>query len=297
MQPESTAHAGPRLREEPFFIDVDDQRIFAMHFGPTDTARGRGVVLCPAFAEEASVSQRVVVNFGRHLAMHGYDVIRFDYSGTGDSSGDFPQVTVDTSVRDVCAVARVLADRCGGRVTAAGLRWGAMMGALASQREEAIDSVLLWEPVTDLRRFLMSFLRLRMLSENAAGDGTALTRDQLVASLEAGQCVDVLTYEVSPQLFRQCAEHDLSKALGERSVDARTVLISRREAKRDDVHKLVGQLGRNGRVAEVVRVAESPFWVDAGDAWREFRIRLGHEALFEESLAFIDGLGDREGGV
>ncbi len=281
-----------RLREAPMFIDVDDARLFAMRFGPAGAARGRGVLLCPAFAEEASVAQRVVVNFARFLARHGHDVMRFDYAGTGDSSGAFRDVTVDTNIRDTCALAGHLAGEIGGPVTVAGLRWGAAVGALAAQRTEAIDSVLMWEPVTDLRRYIMSFLRLRMLSENAAGDGAALTRDALVASLERGQCVDVLTYEVSPALYRQCREMDLSSALAHRHVHTQATAISKRDSKRDDAAKLVSALAGEGRTAAVTRVSEAPFWVDAGDAWREYRFRLGHESLFEESLAFLDRLDE-----
>jgi uncharacterized OsmC-like protein/alpha/beta superfamily hydrolase len=51
---------------------------------------------------------RAVVNINRALAMHGIAVLRFDFTGLGESEGDFPETTFSTNVSDLVSASDFL---------------------------------------------------------------------------------------------------------------------------------------------------------------------------------------------
>jgi len=84
------------------------------------------------------------------LAREGFHVMRFDWSGTGDSWGSTSDGTVSRWLDDVSLAERELRDASGAAsITLIGLRLGAAMGALACARGMSVDHLVLWEPVVD----------------------------------------------------------------------------------------------------------------------------------------------------
>ena len=72
--------------EEPFIFRRDDVSLFGMLHKPAGSPR-LGFVTCHPFAEEKLWSHRVFVSAARALAQAGHAVLRFDFSGAGDSGG------------------------------------------------------------------------------------------------------------------------------------------------------------------------------------------------------------------
>ena len=61
------------------------------------------IVICPPFAEEKKTSYRVLCEQATALAVSGVPVLRFDYSGTGDSPGKFEEGDLDVWSDDIRA--------------------------------------------------------------------------------------------------------------------------------------------------------------------------------------------------
>ncbi|MGD8239192.1 MAG: alpha/beta hydrolase, partial [Armatimonadota bacterium] len=59
-----------------------------LHTPPAAADRRAAVAVCPPFAEERKCGHRVLVHAARALARAGFSVLRFDLSGTGESTGD-----------------------------------------------------------------------------------------------------------------------------------------------------------------------------------------------------------------
>ena len=71
------------------YLAYEGRYLFAWHHGPHPALRRRGaVVLCPPLGSECVVAYRVWRILAERLAGAGFDVLRFDYEGTGDSAGD-----------------------------------------------------------------------------------------------------------------------------------------------------------------------------------------------------------------
>jgi pimeloyl-ACP methyl ester carboxylesterase len=157
----------------PLFFDAGPRRLFGFfHARPAGMPPRRGVVLCNAFGREAIRAHRVYRVLAERLARAGCDVLRFDYSCSGDSAGEDIDMNLDEWHDDVRAAHAELQRRAGvPRVTWFGMR----LGALVAQRASAggapgLDRLVLWDPVIDGRDYL-DLLRARHLEREASKPG------------------------------------------------------------------------------------------------------------------------------
>jgi hypothetical protein len=123
-------------------------------------------VLCYPVGGEYLRAHRAFRQLTNLLVRSGVHVLRFDYSGTGDSAGDPLDATLDRWTADVGTAVEELRDSAGiASVSLAGLRLGAVLAlgaarAAASDAANAagaplrVDRVALWDPVADGRVFL-----------------------------------------------------------------------------------------------------------------------------------------------
>ena len=90
------------------------------------------------------------------LARDGFDVLRFDYFGTGDSSGDDAEGDLSVWTEDVLRADDELRARSGApRCTWFGLRLGGTLAALAApQAKVPPHRLVLWDPVVDGAAYL-----------------------------------------------------------------------------------------------------------------------------------------------
>ena len=114
------------------------------------------VLICNPFGQEAIRAHRVFIVLAERLADLGIPALRFDYFGTGDSSGDDVAGDLTGWTEDV-----VLADSKLRQlahppaVVWIGLRLGATLAAMASANAEAAaTSLILWDPIVNGRQYL-----------------------------------------------------------------------------------------------------------------------------------------------
>jgi pimeloyl-ACP methyl ester carboxylesterase len=137
------------------------------HAAEPGVARGSGIVLCNPLGYEAMCTHRTYRHLARRLAAAGFDVLRFDYHGTGDSSGggDEPDRlgawvdSVGLAIDELRALAGVSA------VDLFGVRLGATLATLAAARRSDIRSLVLWAPVVSGRTYAREVRALQMLTE------------------------------------------------------------------------------------------------------------------------------------
>jgi len=173
--------------------------------------RERWLFAYPLFEERKS-SQRVLVTMGRALAASGRAVLLFDYRGCGDSEGDFEAFSLPHWQADLRAAADWLAARFPhARPGILGLRLGATLAwREAARPEKPFDRVVLWSPVVNGQVYLVAELRRKVMKEMLTFGAGQSRRDDLVRKLQAGESVDFDGYAVSPSLFRDLAEWEIT---------------------------------------------------------------------------------------
>lgn len=100
---------------------------------PPDTPNGFGVILCHGM--ESSKESLKLLHLGEALSRTGLTVLRFDFTGAGESSGNFESITCTRQVEDLAAAHEVLKDRGVARVGVVGSSMGgttALMYAAAA---------------------------------------------------------------------------------------------------------------------------------------------------------------------
>jgi exosortase A-associated hydrolase 2 len=229
--------------EEHGFFPRDGRRLFYASFAPT-AKPSTGVIFCSPFAEEKVRTVRVFVSFARALASMGVAVLCFDYFGDGDSEGNFEAATFDDRLLDTNAAFKFLKDKYAlDRVGILGLRWGATLAALCSDNLKP-DFRILWEPVTDSRKYFYDYLRLNVASQLLNEGKVKKNRDDLIKDLEAGGSIVVEGYVFTGQFYVQAREHELAKTAFSHRCPTLIIQIQKNTATiRQDLIDLKGALG------------------------------------------------------
>ncbi|MBZ0278144.1 MAG: SDR family NAD(P)-dependent oxidoreductase [Anaerolineae bacterium] len=138
-------------REVPLYFGDGDQSLFGMYYLPeTDEQPDRGVLICPPWGQEYIRAHRANHQLAIRLSNVGFPVLRFDYTGTGDSAGDDEANTISQSIADILRAVDELRVRSGVReVVLVGLRLGASLAVLAAQQLADVSHLVLWDPVVN----------------------------------------------------------------------------------------------------------------------------------------------------
>lgn len=165
---------------------------------PLGGAVSLGVVIVPPIGYEYWTSHRTLRTLAEQLAERGCRVVRFDFDGTGDSSGD--QWDPDRLAAWQGSVGHAVKALHESGVTGTvlvGLRLGGTM-ALMQGGELAADAVVAWDPIVRGRRYVRE---LQLLGLPVPATPDAPTRD---GSIVVAGCV------FSAQTLADLAEIDLT---------------------------------------------------------------------------------------
>jgi uncharacterized protein len=186
---------------EAFFLQADRGYRFCLFHRCSGSPRG-AVLFVHAFAEEMNKSRRMAALQARALAQAGFDVLQIDLLGCGDSSGDFEDAAWEDWLEDLRLGSQALAARSGAPQWLWGHRTGSLLAGQFARNLERPARLLFWHPVTDGRRFLNQFLRMRLLGQtDPACDSTRMDTRSLRAALAGGKPVEIGGYVLSPNLF------------------------------------------------------------------------------------------------
>jgi exosortase A-associated hydrolase 2 len=275
------------MNETPFFFKREDASLFGLLHSPTGDVAKTGFVVSHSFAEEKLWSHRVIVSFARALARRGYPVLRFDYMGAGDSTGDTPDTSLDSHRADFVAAVNELTQRVPAleRVGVVGLRFGAAIAALVAEQgaPEKLRNgpLILWDPVLDGDAYFQELLRMNLSTQLAVFGKVQETREMLADKIRGGGTVNVDGYELGKALFESAGRADLLVPTAK--THAGPVLVmqitaNEKNKNRDDQEALARAYGKG----TFARSVEQPFW-------REIKPFYGNAVNLErDTLAWLE---------
>jgi uncharacterized protein len=155
----------------PIHFGPQERTLFGLFHPPDCNVRtDSAVVICNPFGQEAIRAHRVLRVLADRLARQGHAVLRFDYFGTGDSTGDDAQGDLAGWFTDVIAADAELRRRSGvSGIVWLGMRLGGTVALGASQTATARPSrLVLWDPVLEGRRYLDLLRRRHVENLDAA---------------------------------------------------------------------------------------------------------------------------------
>jgi pimeloyl-ACP methyl ester carboxylesterase len=279
------------VTETPFFFVRDDAQLFGMTHLPDGPVRSTAYVCSHPFGEEKLWSHRVLVSFARALARKGHIVLRFDYSGAGDSSGQTADSGLTTHRADLAAAIGVL-EKLRPEITKVGLiglRLGATIAALTAEHCDA-DSrlaslrdapLVLWDPILDGEGYIQELLRSNLSTQLAFYGKVKENREVLTERIRNGGTVNVDGYELGKPLLdsygtKELLDSEPKKHSGATLITQIAATNSQKE--REDLSNLASSY-RNGTFA---RTVEQPFW-------REIRKFYGNaNELQEATLVWLE---------
>ena len=132
---------------EPFYFESLGTELLGIYHPASNPSARRGVVICPPLMTDLSRCYRSIRLLAEDCASAGYEVLRFDYSGTGDSFGDWDDAGPTQWIEDIVKATEELSEISGAELmTLAGVRFGGLLALHAAERTKP-ESLMLWDPV------------------------------------------------------------------------------------------------------------------------------------------------------
>lgn len=274
--------------ETPFlWLNSRKQALFAIrHEAVSEVATGPcpdTIICCSPIFEEKQLSHRVMVEFARLAACRGYQVLRFDYFGDGESAGEFADTSLATRREDIqAAIDHVRREFSPGRIFLLGLRLGATLAMLAAVRADELAGVVAWDPILDTGRYLHNLLRSNLSQQMVLHNRVLHDREALVARLAAGETVNIDGYDLGGALYHEAQENELKE-----SQQWHLPLLVVEFSKKDTPRAGIAALIADNRTADItLRFCDQPPF------WRQLRqLYPSYEPLFDLSLGWIASRG------
>ncbi len=164
------------IRKQLYWLPNGDESIFSCTHMPDDgSCHDIGVVICNPIGFEYVHSFRTLRFLADRLAAQRIPTVRFDYTGTGNSSGH-PRTAnlVDRWESDIAIQADRLRNEYGvKRICLVGVRFGSALASLAAARTGA-SMLVAWEPCHNGRHFSRQLWAASMVSRKPGAEDTGV---------------------------------------------------------------------------------------------------------------------------
>ena len=247
-----------------------------------DGTPARGVVMCAPFGEEAKSSYRVFFDFAEQMAAKGWAALRFDYYGTGNSSGGFDEFAPSAARDDIRAAIASLRDAGAHKVGLLGLGLGGTLAFELAAKGEC-DFLVLWQPIVNGEEFyklnvkqqLVRQMLIRAKAQKSEAHGPARTG--------GGDIIDLDGYPLRKTAADEIRQMNLLK-LGSASLPPTLLMqISFSQNVAPDIQALLGTCHPAPQTQCVVC---EPFWKRIGS--------VDCTPVHDGTLRWLDTLANRD---
>lgn len=144
-----------------FFLNSRSRQLYCVLQQPfIEQSNGIGILLVPPLGNEQRRCQRPMRSLMYNLSRQGYSLLRFDWRGTGNSSGDSKELdSAQHWKNDVLDAADELNQRCD-EVHVVSVRFGSLISLLTDWDKISIGNHYLWDPVLDGAQWLEQMTQL-----------------------------------------------------------------------------------------------------------------------------------------
>ena len=137
---------------KPIVFENLDQQLVGILYTPIDLRfkdKSPGIVMLHGFTGNKAESHRLFVQVARKLCANGYNVLRFDFRGSGDSDGEFEDMTVQGEISDAkTAISFLMKQKTVDKsmVGVLGLSLGGRVASILATEDKRVRFVVLYSP-------------------------------------------------------------------------------------------------------------------------------------------------------
>ncbi len=262
---------------EPFYFGVHEEIFGAYQAPPPNVDRGVGVVLCYPMGQEYIRSHRAFVQLALRLADEGFHVLRFDFTGCGDSCDVVDgEVSLERWRADILTAVAELKEAVD-VVCLCGLRMGASLAATIKVDADQIGALVLWDPIISGNEYLEEVLRQHRTWLGGSFAKSAARKEKSTAQVET------LGFLLNEKLVDGIREFDLARVT---TLPAdNVVVIDTQESNRlDETLEVMKTLSANVRVH---RLDGPPIWEKQADVDGNTSVPIG---VLDSIVEQLDGL-------
>jgi pimeloyl-ACP methyl ester carboxylesterase len=235
---------------EPFFFGNSSKQLLGIYHPPKHSVSTfSGIILCHAWGQEYIRSYRAMLILAEHLCRKGFHVLRFDYTGCGDSSGDCFDVTIEDCISDISMAANQLRDGCHIRkIGFVGLRLGAYLVTQYAKRSDIWSSPLvLWQTVTNGAHYLAD------LTQQHADSLSGTFAERV---LNSSAYLEMLGFPVSRALFDSLSGINYESLCPPK--DSKVLIVNERPC--HDILLLRDLISHNCAITDLLTTKTGTFW-------------------------------------
>ncbi len=232
-------------------------------------------IFCNALLEEAIFCQNHLARWSGWLAENGFNVMTFDYQGSGNSEGSHP-VSADQMLDDLVDITdwyhRTYRKQ---PLFLIGIRFGFNLALKATARLN-VTKVIGVEPIFHLEQYQTSLLRSNLTTQLSAFGRIVEDRRHLMTKLERGNRITVSGYDIDDEFFRSIERFQLQHMS---SAADRMVFLRQNNTEKTRRKRIERALGKAGI---------DHAWIELEPFWTETRSFTPHQpALFHATKRFL----------
>lgn len=142
---------------ESVVLENQGQKIFGIFHRPLSNPKPPAILMCHGLAGDKTGKYRIYVILAKKLAELGIASLRIDFRGSGDSEGDFVDMTLESEISDAIKALEFLEKDPRIDTTRLGIfgrSVGGSVGLMAARRHNNIKSLVTWAPLSDGNQWL-----------------------------------------------------------------------------------------------------------------------------------------------
>lgn len=133
-------------------LENHGQKIFGILHLPHTPPPHPAVLMCHGLGGHKGGKFRLYVNLAERLSKSGIATLRIDFRGSGDSEGDFSDMTIESETSDAVVALEYLKNRPeidNKRIGIFGRSVGGTVGMMAANQAGFIKTIAVWAPLYD----------------------------------------------------------------------------------------------------------------------------------------------------
>lgn len=138
--------------ERPIVFQNKGEQLVGMLHKPEDGGKRPGIIFYHGFTGHKQEPHRLFVKMARRFAQAGFYALRFDFRGSGDSQGNFKDMTISGEISDALAGLEWFKNNTevdSDKIAVLGLSLGGCVASYVSA-EADIQALILWSAVAEL---------------------------------------------------------------------------------------------------------------------------------------------------